>query len=400
MTMENCKVTLRPREEDRIRNGHPWVYNNEVAKIEGTIVSGEIVRVVSSKGEFLGKGFLNTASKIFVRIVTRDDIAVDAAFFRERLATADVARRSLGFASCYRICFAEADGIPGFVVDRYGDVLVVQILSLYVELHKSMFVQMLVDLFAPTGIYERSDVSVRIKEGLEESVGVLYGNVPDVVRVDEKGILMDVDVRNGQKTGAFLDQQENHAAVAAYAKGADVLDCFSHTGGFGLHAARAGASSVTCVDISASACERIRSNAALNGLPNLTVVKADVFTLLRQQRAEGTLHDLVILDPPAFAKTSENLEHAYAGYKEINIQGMGLVRSGGFLVSCSCSQHMTPALFLQMLMEAAADAGRIAQMVEFRTQGRDHPTLLGSEETFYLKVVVLRILDREGRNSA
>jgi len=392
--MEACRVTLRPKEEDRIKNGHAWVYNNEVAKIEGDIVSGELARVYTSKGEFLGKGYLNTASKIFVRILARQDVEIDEAFFRARLVAANEARVALGFSDCYRVCFSEADGIPGLVVNKYADCLVVQVLSLGIERRKDLFVRLLADLFRPRGIYERSDVSVRIKEGLEEATGVLYGTVPDLVRVNEAGVLMDVDVKNGQKTGSFLDQQENHAAIRAYAKGKSVLDCFSHTGGFGLHAAAAGASDVTCVDISAAACDRIGRNAALNGFANLAVVKSDVFTLLRKSFEEGRSYDVVVLDPPAFTKNAENLANAYAGYKEINIQGLKLVRHGGTLVTCSCSHYMTPALFLEMLLDAAVDAGRIVQMLEFRTQGRDHPTLLGAEESFYLKVVVLRVLDK------
>lgn len=393
-SMETCKVTLRPKEDVRIRNGHAWVYNNEVANIDGEIVSGELARVYSSKGDFLGKGFLNTASKIFVRILAREDVAIDRAFFKARLAAADRARRDLGFSGCYRAFFAEADGIPGLIVDKYEDWLVVQILSLGIDRRKQVFVDLLVELFQPKGIYERSDVPVRLKEGLPETKGVLYGAVPDLVRVSESGVLMDVDVKNGQKTGSFLDQQENHAAIAPYAQGKDVLDCFSHTGGFGLAAAKAGAHHVTCVDLSQTACDRIAANAALNGFANVDVVKADVFQLLRKEHAEGKSYDLVVLDPPAFTKNAENLAAAYAGYKEINIQGLKLVRHGGFLLTCSCSHYMTPALFLEMLLEAGIDAGRIVQMIEFRTQGKDHPTLLGSEESFYLKVVVLRVLDK------
>ncbi|MFA5006836.1 MAG: class I SAM-dependent rRNA methyltransferase [Candidatus Izemoplasmatales bacterium] len=392
--MDGCRLILKPKEEVRIRNGHAWVYGNEVARIEGEIVSGELANVYSAKGDFIGKGYLNTASKILVRILARDDVAIDRAFFKERLRAADAARRELGFTGSYRAFFAESDGIPGLIVDKYEDWLVVQVLSLGIEKRKAMFVELLVELFAPQGIYERSDVAVRIKEGLEEAKGVLYGTVPDLVRVEENGVLMDVDVKNGQKTGSFLDQRENHAAIAPYVRGKDVLDCFSHTGGFGLAAAKAGAKSVVCVDISASACDRIEKNAALNGFANVSVIKADVFSLLREEFAKGNQYDVVVLDPPAFTKNVENLANAYAGYKEINIQGLRLVRHGGYLVSCSCSHYMTPALFLEMLLEAGVDAGRIVQMIEFRTQGKDHPTLLGSEESFYLKVVVLRVLDR------
>ncbi|MFH0993108.1 MAG: class I SAM-dependent rRNA methyltransferase [bacterium] len=392
--MAICKVYLRPKEEIRIQNGHAWVYHNEVARIEGDIVSGELAMVYAAKGDFLGKGYLNTASKIFVRILTREDIEIDEAFFRDRLTAANAARIDLGFSDSYRAFFAESDGISGLIVDKYSDYLVVQILSLGIEKRKNMFVDLLVELFHPIGIYERSDVGVRIKEGLTECKGVLYGEIPEVVIIHENGIVMAVDIQNGQKTGSFLDQQENHAAIGPYVHGKTVLDCFAHTGGFGLHAAKYGASHVTCVDVSGTACERIAKNVALNGFNGFDVVKADVFSLLRQYQEEQKTFDVVILDPPAFTKNTENLTKAYAGYKEINIQGLKLIRHGGYLVTCSCSHYMTPALFLEMLLEAGVDSGRIVQMVEFRTQGKDHPTLLGSEESFYLKVVVLRVLDK------
>jgi len=392
--MEPCKITLKPKEEIRIKNGHPWVYNNEIALIKGEIVSGEVADVFSHIGEFIGRGFLNTASKIFVRVVTRKQIVIDEEFFRNRINEANQARIDLGYANSYRVLFGEADGIPGFIVDKYGEYLTIQILSYAIDIRKEMFIGLLVELFHPKGILERSDVTVRLKEGLQEFKGVVYGEVPPLIEINENGIKVEVDLMHGQKTGYFLDQQANHAAVEPYVKNRTVLDCFSHTGGFGLHAAFYGAKAVQCVDLSQLAVQAIEKHRILNGLNHLEGVKGDVFKLLREYVVMKKTFGVVILDPPAFTKNMENVNKAYAGYKEINLQAMRLVEDGGYLVTNSCSHYMTPALFLEMLMEAAVDSGRIAQMVEFRTQGKDHPALLGSEESFYLKCVVLRIKDK------
>jgi 23S rRNA (cytosine1962-C5)-methyltransferase len=392
--MEPCKITLKPKEEIRIKNGHPWVYNNEIALIKGEIVSGEIADVFSHIGEFIGRGFLNTASKLFVRVVTRKQIDIDEDFFRNRIKEANQARIDLGYADSYRVIFGEADGIPGFIVDKYGDYLTIQILSYAIDIRKEMFIGLLVELFHPKGILERSDVTVRLKEGLQEFKGVVYGEVPPLIEINENGIKVEVDLMHGQKTGYFLDQQANHAAVEPYVKNRTVLDCFSHTGGFGLHAAFYGAKAVQCVDLSQLAVQAIEKHRILNGLNHLEGVKGDVFKLLREYVVMKKTFGVVILDPPAFTKNMENVNKAYAGYKEINLQAMKLIEDGGYLITNSCSHYMTPALFLEMLMEAAVDSGRIAQMVEFRTQGKDHPALLGSEESFYLKCVVLRIKDK------
>jgi 23S rRNA (cytosine1962-C5)-methyltransferase len=392
--MDHCRITLKPKEEIRIVQGHPWVYNNEIARMEGDIRSGDLADVFAANGTYVGRGFLNTASKIFVRILTRKDVEPDEAFFRALIHQANEARRDLGYENSYRAFFAEADGIPGFIVDKYGDYLVIQILSLGIDRRKEMFLRLLVEEFHPLGIYERSDVSVRIKEGLDEFKGIVYGNVPNFVIIQENELSMAVDIENGQKTGTFLDQQGNHAAIRPYVADKSVLDCFSHTGGFGLHAAKYGARKVTCVDISALAVEQIGANARLNGLMNVETVKTDVFALLREYQKENRVFDVVVLDPPAFTKNLENLDKAYAGYKEINLQAMKIVQNGGYLITCSCSHYMTPELFLAMLLEAANDSDRIVQMVEFRTQGKDHPTLLGSEESLYLKCVILRIDDK------
>ena len=390
--MEPCKIILKPKEEIRIQEGHPWVFNNEIDQISGHIQSGEIAHVYSSKNVFIGKGFLNTSSKIFVRILSRiEDEVIDKNFFTHIIQQANQSRRDLGYDHSYRVLFAEADGIPGFIIDKYGDYLSVQILSLGIDLRKHMFVDILVQLFNPKGIYERSDVPVRKKEGLEPYKGLLYGYVPELIRIKENDLWMDIDIINGQKTGSFLDQQDNHNAIKPYVNGKTVLDCFSHIGGFGLHAAYHGAKDVTCLDISELAVENIKHNAAINKLDNVTAEKADVFEALRIYQKNGKQFDVVVLDPPAFAKKNDDIKKAYQGYKEINLQALKIIAPQGYLISCSCSHYMTPALFMDMLLDASHDAKRITQMVEFRIQGKDHPALFGSDESLYLKCITLRV---------
>jgi 23S rRNA (cytosine1962-C5)-methyltransferase len=390
--MNPCKIYLKPKEEIRIIQGHPWVFSNEVDRIEGTIQSGEIAYVYSYRNVFLGKGFLNTSSKILVRILSKSESElIDKSFFKHLIEKSNHSRIQLGYKNSYRVVFGESDGIPGFIVDKYGDYLSIQILSLGVDLKKAMFIDILVELFHPLGIYERSDVPVRKKEGLELFKGVVYGTVPDKVLIKENQLLMEIDIANGQKTGSFLDQQDNHDAVKAYVKDKKVLDCFSHIGGFGLHAAYHGASDVTCLDISESAVSQIKRHAELNNLDQVKAVKADVFDALRDYQQNQVKFDMIILDPPAFAKKNEDIKKAYQGYKEINLQALKLIESDGYLMSCSCSHYMTPSLFLEMLMEASNDAKRVTQMIEFRIQGKDHPALLGSDESLYLKCVVLRV---------
>ncbi len=386
------KVILKANEEERINRGHPWIYNNEVLRIEGEIHSGDIVSVYSFTNHFIGKGFLNTASKIFVRLITKEDINVDKQLFHHLIFTANQRRLEMGYTTHYRVLFGENDFVPGFIVDKYGDYLSVQILSLGIEQRREMFVDILSDIFKPKGIYERSDVLVREKEGLEPHKSVLYGEVPDFIRVEEEGLLLDIDIINGQKTGAFLDQSMNHLLIKRYAKNKSVLDCFSHIGQFALHAAKSGATSVEAIDISSYACERIHHNAAINNL-DIDVINANVFDKLREYALQHKTYDIVILDPPAFTKTKAKLENAYKGYKEINIQALKIIRNGGILITASCSQHLTPALFFSMLEEAASDVMKTVQMIDFRIQSSDHPTLLGSEESLYLKLAVLRVFE-------
>ncbi len=389
---QNCKITLKPKEDIRIIQGHPWVFNNEIERIEGNIQSGDIAYVYNSKNQFIGKGFLNTSSKIFVRVLSRiEHEVIDEEFFRSIIVRSNQSRLDLGYKNSYRVLFGEADGIPGLIVDKYDEYLSMQVLSLGIDLRKDMFIKLLVELFHPKGIYERSDVPVRKKEGLPLFKGVVYGEVPELIRIKENALNMDVDIISGQKTGSFLDQQDNHEAIKSYVKDKHVLDCFSHIGGFGLHAAYHGASSVTCLDISESAVEQIKHNASINHFHNVTAEKKDVFQALRDYQTLNQTFDVVVLDPPAFAKKNDDIKKAYQGYKEINLQALKIINPDGYLLSCSCSHYMTPALFMEMLMEASQDAKKITQMIEFRIQSKDHPALFGSDESLYLKCVTLRV---------
>lgn len=384
------KVYLKKGEERRIVAGHSWVYANEVAKIEGKDKNGALAEVFSHDGRFIGKGYVNHASKILIRIFIRGDMADDAAFYEAALLKADDYRRKLGYKNCYRMVFGEADNLPALIVDKYGDYLAVQCLSLGIDIRKALIVGILVKLFSPKGIYERSDVAVRKKEGLPEIKQVLYGEVPDYCEIEENGLKMLVDIKNGQKTGYFLDQKENRFAVRKYAKG-NVLDCFCNSGGFSLNAATV-ADSVTACDISELALKNVQDNAKINGIKNIETLCGDVFEVLRNFRREKRQFDTVILDPPAFCKSASEVKDAYRGYKDINLTAMKIVKSGGFLVTCSCSHYMTTALFEKMLIEAARESGRVVRYVEIKTQAPDHPALLSAEETQYLKFFVLQVI--------
>ena len=383
-------VYLKKGEEKRIVAGHSWVYANEVAKIEGKDKNGALAAVYSHDGRFIGRGYINHASKILVRIFIRNGGEDDAEFYENAIRAANEYRRSLGYDNCYRAVFAESDNLPALIVDKYGDYLAVQFLSLGVDMRKELICGALVKVFAPKGIYERSDVAVRKKEGLPEVKGVLYGEVPDYCPIVENGIKMLVDVKNGQKTGYFLDQKENRFAVRKYCKG-EVLDCFCNSGGFSLNAATV-ADEVTACDISELALRNVADNAALNGFGNVRTQCGDVFEILRAYRREKKTFDAVILDPPAFCKSASEVKDAYRGYKDINVNGLKIVKKGGFLITCSCSHYMTTALFEKMLIEAARESGRTVRCVETKTQAPDHPSLLSAEETQYLKFFVLHVV--------
>lgn len=389
------KVYLKKNEEKRLQRGHPWVYANEVQRIEGAGKNGDLAAVYSSEGRFIGKGFINHLSKIIVRIFIRDEAAVpDEAFFTERIKAAKSFRERTGIADedCYRAVFGESDDLPGLVADKYGDVLSVQILTLGMDLRRDIIVKALANVFKPRGIYLRNDSQAASKEGLKPSKGPVFGDPGPVVQITENGLKMRVNVAEGQKTGYFLDQKYNRLAVRKYAKGADVLDCFSNVGGFSINAAAGGAKSVTAVDISPSAIAEVMENAALNGFSDVVSgVTGDVFQILREYKNEDRRFDLVILDPPAFCKSRGDVKDALRGYRDVNLLGMKLTAPGGFLVTSSCSHFISVAQFENMLKEAAEWSGRRVRQVEMRSQAPDHAPLIIEDESSYLKFFVLSV---------
>ena len=385
------EVILKRGEEKRIIAGHPWVYANEVSRIEGKDRNGSLATVKSQDGKYIGKGYINHLSKILVRIFIRGDEEDTKEYYLNAFKNAKEFRQSLGYNNNYRLIFSEADNIPGLVVDKYEDYFVMQCMSLGINQRKDMLVQCLVELFNPKGIYERSDASVRVKEGLETKSGLLYGDVPDEIIIEENGIKMSVDVKNGQKTGYFLDQKENRLAIRRYTKDKNVLDCFCNSGGFSMNAAT-NANSVKAVDISKAALQTVQRNASLNNFKNVTTIEGDVFKVLRDEKTAGNKYDAVILDPPAFCKSINEVKDSLRGYKDINILGMKLVEKGGILVSSSCTHFITEQMFMNMLTDASRESGRRVRVLEIKTQAPDHPALLSDDETSYLKFVVLQVL--------
>ena len=450
-----ASVVLTKSRKKRIEQGHPWIFKNEIESVEGQPQPGELVEVKNHQGRYLATGYYNPASQITVRVVSYEPItAMDKAFFVSRFEQALQHReRFVTGGDAYRLIYGEADFVPGLTVDRFGDVLVVQLLTLAMDQCRDVIVEALVEVVKPKGIYERSDVGVRELEGLEQVKGLLYGECPRHVTVTENGLLIKVDIEQGQKTGYFFDQRENRAAIQPLMKGwghrsgitlqevekdgemtrvpvnksgkevifpywdgATVLECFSHTGSFTLNACKYGAKQVTCLDISEHAIESARDNVKLNGFEDrVEFVVDDAFQYLRNQvkgleeRAErakadkkvdtskamtaggGRTFDVVILDPPAFAKTRGAVKGAVRGYKDINLHGMKLVNEGGYLVTASCSYHMRPDLFLETIQDAAADAGKILRLLEWRAAGKDHPQILGVEEGHYLKFAIFEV---------
>ena len=384
-------IYLRRGREQRVLGGHPWVFRSDIEREDGAS-DGLPVRVLTSAGRFLAMAVYNPRSQISLRILSRRDEPIDGAFIRGRVRRAlDYRRRFADLNSC-RLIFAESDGLPAVIADKFGDVIVVQILCLGMERFKGDIVDALAQELSPRGIYERNDVPVRELEGLTQQTGLLFGEVSDRVEMQENGVRFLVDVKEGQKTGFFLDQKENRAAIAPFVSGMRVLDCFTHTGSFALHAARYGAAEVTGVDISEHACACALENARLNGVEDRVRFEcANAFDFLRAHQTAKEQYDVVILDPPAFTKTRSAVEGALRGYKEINLRGMKLTRDGGFFITCSCSQHVTPDLFRGMLLEAQKDAHVQLRQIEWRTQGRDHPILLASPETQYLKCGIFQV---------
>lgn len=387
-----ANAILIPGKEKRVLNGHPWVFRSDIARVEGDFIPGDIVSVFSSKGRFLAKAYYNPQSQIALRIMSLRDEPIDRALIFRRVKEAVDYRRAFADLRSCRLIFAESDRLPALIVDSFGDVLVLQCLALGMERFKQDVVDALVEEMHPAGIWERNDVPVRRLEGLEQTTGLLYGSVPDRVEMTENGVRFLVDVKEGQKTGFFLDQKENRAAIAPFVRGKTVLDCFTHTGSFALHAGFYGAKEVTGVDISGYACAFAAENARLNRLEDrVRFVEANAFDLLSQQSRDGVQYDVVILDPPAFTKTRSAVESAKRGYKEINLRAMKMVKPGGYLITCSCSQHILPDMFMQIVQDAAHDAHVQLRQVEYRTQGRDHPILPASPETQYLKCGIFQI---------
>jgi len=382
-------VSISPRGEARIRRGHPWIYRSDVVSADAA--PGDVVRVVGQHQRPLGRALFSDRSQIVLRMISRDDVEIDERFWAARLDAAIAFRDRLGIdASAWRLVHGEGDLLPSLIVDRYADVLVVQTLSQATDRLLPVFARLLMERTGARGIVERNDPRVRALEGLEARVSVVAGEVPDVVRVHEGPIEYDVDVRHGQKTGLFLDQRENHAAAAGYARGR-LLDAFSYHGGFAL-AMAAACARVEALDVSAAAAAQIAANAAANRLPHVEAREANAFDELRRLEKAGARYDTVVLDPPAFAKNKAALPKALAGYKEINLRALRLLEPGGVLVTCTCSYHVQDALFAEVVHEAAIDAGCQVSVVERRTQGRDHPVLLGVPETQYLTCLILRKL--------
>jgi len=406
-------IKLKPREEIRIRHGHPWIYDNEIALVEGNPEAGAEVSALDSRGKPLGFGFYNPVSKIRVRLYSRSSVKADKEFFVEAFRTA-LAWRARFFDTekqSFRAVFGEADSVPGLIVDLFtgisgGDAstdgsepglpgrwLSTQFLSLGVERRKTEIIAALQEVFSPDGIAERSDAPVRALEGLAPSSGVIAGSVPQSIIMDENGAKFSIDIAGGQKTGWFLDQRANRAAAARFAAGKTVLDVFCNQGGFGILCALSGAKSVTAVDSSTGALAAASLNARLNGVAStFATVEANAFDHLRALEKSGSKFDLVILDPPAFAKSRSAVEAAYRGYKEINVRAMRLLSHGGILVTCSCSHWFDENLFDSMLADAAFDCGRRFRVVEDRAQDLDHPIISGYGESRYLKCRILEVL--------
>ena len=395
-------VTLKKGEGRTIKAGGLWIFDNEIDTIVGTFHNGDIVIVHDFDGYPMGKGFINQNSKIRIRMMTRrDDTEIDSAFIRMRVKNAwEYRKKTVDISSC-RVIFGDADFLPGLVVDKFSDVLVVQSLALGIDRFKEEIVQDLKELMAEDGItirgvYERSDAKEREKEGMKKYKGFLGKEFDTKVLIEENGVKYFVDVKDGQKTGFFLDQKYNRLAMQRICKDAEVLDCFTHTGSFALNAGIAGAKSVMGVDASELAVMQATENAALNNLQDtVKFTCADVFELLPQLEQEGRQFDVVILDPPAFTKSRNTIKNAMKGYREINIRGLKLVKDGGYLATCSCSHFMDYENFTKVIGQAARSAHKRLRQVEFRTQSPDHPILWAADESYYLKFYIFQVVEEK-----
>lgn len=393
-------VTLKKGEGRTIKAGGMWIFDNEIATIVGKFRNGDVVFVHDFDGYPMGKGFINQNSKIRIRLLSRhEDTKIDEQFWRERVQAAwDYRKKTVDTSSC-RLIFGEADFFPGMVVDKFSDVLVVQSLALGIDRFKLLIVDLIREVLGADGIkirgvYERSDAKVRRQEGMEQVKGFIGEEFDTDVEIVENGVHYIVDVKNGQKTGFFLDQKYNRLAIQKLCKGARVLDCFTHTGSFALNAGIAGAAEVTGVDASQLAVDQAAGNAKLNGLENnVKFICEDVFELLPELEKQGEKYDVVILDPPAFTKSRNSIRNATKGYREINLRGMKLVKNGGYLATCSCSHFMSYELFTKTINQAAHNAHKRLRQVEFHTQAPDHPILWAADESYYLKFYVFQVVD-------
>ncbi|MBR6233250.1 MAG: class I SAM-dependent rRNA methyltransferase [Erysipelotrichaceae bacterium] len=393
------KVTLKRNEGRTVSAGGLWIFNNEIDQIDGAYENGDIVKVVSYKDDFIGYGYINDHSKIMIRILSRrkDDV-IDEAFFYERFKDAWNYRKAVVDTNCCRIVFSDSDRLPGLIVDKFNDVLVFEIDTLGMDVRKDLLVRMMKKVLAEdgvsiSGVYERSDARVRTLEGLERIKGFLSEEFPTTIEVDENGVKLKVNIAEGQKTGYFLDQKYNHLAIRKICEGKEVLDCCTHTGGFALSAAKV-AKSVIGIDASQLAIDQAEENSRLNGFENTQFLVADVFDYLIDMEKQKKRFDVIVLDPPAFTKSRNSVKNASKGYKEINYRAMKLLRPGGFLVTCSCSEYMPRDLFMKIILSAANDSHKRLRLVENRAQAPDHPIMLGSNVSDYLKCVIVQVNDR------
>lgn len=387
------KVYLKKKISNRVAGGHPWIFANEVQKTDEGINPGDIVEVYFDNGKFTGKGYINPKSQIIVRLLTRDKkVEIDEQFFTNKIAECWEYRKKTGYVENCRLVFGEADELPQLIIDKFNDYFVIQTLALGIDLWKPAIVKAIHQIFNPKGIYERNDVPVRQLEGLSQQKGFLSAPFDTKIIINENGLKFNVDLENGQKTGYFLDQQDNRRAIHDIVKNAEVLGAFTYTGTFEIHAAHYGARSVLGIDISENATEQANRNANLNNLQDVVRFEtANAFDVLKQWSRDGKQYDVVMLDPPAFTKSRETIQKAITGYKEINLRGMKLIRPGGFLVTSSCTSLVSPELFLQIIDMAAKDARRKIRQVVFQTQSSDHPIIRGIENTQYLKFLIVQV---------
>lgn len=388
------KVTLNRKISQRVANGHPWVFANEVNRVEGNAEAGAIVEVHTHDDKFLGRGYFNPKSQILVRILTRKkNEEINDDFFLRKLSQAWKERQQMGYKENCRLIFGEADGLPQLIIDKFNDYFVIQTLALGIDLWKESIVKAINQIFQPKGIYERNDVPIRELEGMEQKKGFLSEPFDTNIIINENGLQFHVDIANGQKTGYFLDQQDNRRHIEHIVKDAEVLGAFTYTGTFEIHAAKYGAKSVHGLDISESAIAMCNKNAELNGVADICKFECvNAFDVLKTWVKEGKQYDVVMLDPPSFTKSRATIQKAITGYKEINLRGMKLVKPGGFLVTSSCTNLVQPDLFLEIIQMAAKDARRQLRQVTFQTQSSDHPIIWGWENTHYLKFLIVQVL--------